>query len=189
MISPAQHNVLTLALAGRDCTVVPLVDGKGSQSRTVGRGATISTCVRRGWLRRSPDIGHGGRGLYTVTESGQAILARAAEREQADHDRALCAGIRLNAGWERGYRCHGLWTAASFFDPNWSPSWNVYRLGCVSLGPPGLWDGKTYSWLVDNPASQGGVPLAEGEAGSLKEAKQAVELAVARRLQTLQGKA
>lgn len=61
------------------------------------------------------------------------------------------------ARWERGYRCHGLWLGDQ-------------RLGYVSLGPPGLWDGL-YMWNVDRP---GPMP-ALGSTKTLKAAKRAVE--------------
>lgn len=178
-VSPEQLHVLRLAEAGRDCTMVPLVNGKGSQSGTVGRGATVSTCVRNGWLTWSSEGGWRGDGQYVLSATGREVLKAVAERMQARKEQALRAEVRNDAGWEHGYRCHGLWTAASRYSSDWSPSWNEYRLGRVALGPPVLWDG-VYTWLVDKPGSDG--VLAEGTATSLKAAKQAVELHVARLL-------
>jgi len=61
--------------------------------------------------------------------------------------------------WEHGYRCHGLWRGND-------------RLGCVSLGPPGLWDG-VYRWMIDaRPADP------SGQAATLRAAKRAVERAL-----------
>lgn len=69
--SPEQLHVLDLASRqGSDIAYVPLVDGKGSQSRTVGRGATIDSCIRRGWLDREGNLTQAGR------------EARAAENER-----------------------------------------------------------------------------------------------------------
>ena len=103
--------------------------------------------------------------------------------EQARKDQALRNDVRQDAGWEHGYRCHGLWTCSSRYSPDWTPSWNGYRLGRVALGPPKFWDG-TYSWMIDKPGVQGAV-LAEGTATTLKDAKAAVELGVARMLRDL----
>jgi hypothetical protein len=161
------YHVLTLALAGQDCTYVPLVDGKGSQSRTVGRGVTVSECVRRGWLVWNPTAGWQNRGQHELTDAGRAILAERTERDSKRHLEARRKNLLRLAHWEHGYRCHGLWRRDEAGDR---------RLGRVSLGPPGLWDG-VYSWLVDNPKAPGGVPLVEGEAASLKAAKAAVETA------------
>lgn len=69
--SAEQLHVLDLASRqGSDIGYVPLVNGKGSQSRTVGRGATIDSCIRRGWLDRDGNITQAGR------------EARAAENER-----------------------------------------------------------------------------------------------------------
>src|SRR5215510_14773423 len=58
------------------------------------------------------------------------------------------------AFWERGYLSHGYWYGKD-------------RLGTVELGPKKDWDG-VYRWRSGNHA---------GEAGSLEEAKRAVEQA------------
>lgn len=60
------------------------------------------------------------------------------------------------ARWERGYRTHGYWRDES-----------NERLGRVSIGPRGLWDG-VYLWEID------GSRLA-GTANTLAKAKRAVE--------------
>src|SRR4051812_28274567 len=50
-ISDEMAHVLVLAgRQGADIEYVPLVDGKGSQSRTVGRGATIGALKRHALL-------------------------------------------------------------------------------------------------------------------------------------------
>lgn len=56
--------------------------------------------------------------------------------------------------WEHGYRCHGLWQG-------------MKRLGRVSLGPPGLWDGL-YRWDLDDGGTS-------GTTKSLRAGKRAVE--------------
>ncbi len=61
--------------------------------------------------------------------------------------------------WEHGYRCHGLWLGSN-------------RLGRVSIGPKGLWDGL-YRWELD------GHPATSGEAKTLGKAKRQVEEALA----------
>ena len=61
--------------------------------------------------------------------------------------------------WEHGYRCHGLWQGGE-------------RLGYVSLGPPGLWDGL-YRWGID--ADRNAPP---GKAETLLAGKRAVEEAL-----------
>jgi hypothetical protein len=57
--------------------------------------------------------------------------------------------------WERGFQAHGYWLGKE-------------RLGRVMLGPRGEWDG-VYRWQAGSR---------EGQAKTLKEAKQAVEQAV-----------
>lgn len=169
-MSGAVHHVMTLAMAGHDVTWVPLVDGKGSQSRTVGRGATISTCRRRGWLVWNPALGRNNTGLYEVTDAGRAALAIELEGDLAQRDRNARKSLMSRAHWEHGYRCHGLWT---------NDVEGSRRMGRVSIGPKGHWDGASYSWLIDNPLEpDGGVPLKEGIEPSLKAAKTAVERAV-----------
>lgn len=65
--SPQQLHVLRLASRqGTDIWYVPLVDGKGSQSRTVGRGATIMTLRRKGWLDGD-----------ALTQAGREVVAAA----------------------------------------------------------------------------------------------------------------
>lgn len=55
-------HVLDLASRqGTDIHWVPLVDGKGSQSRTVGRSLTIEACQRRGWLDYTCNLTQSGR--------------------------------------------------------------------------------------------------------------------------------
>lgn len=63
--------------------------------------------------------------------------------------------------WERGYRCHGLWLEG-------------IRIGVVSLGPAGIWDGA-YRWAAEDRKS--GIAFTEGEAKSLAAGKRAVEAA------------
>ncbi|USN14004.1 hypothetical protein KABACHOK_01680 [Brevundimonas phage vB_BpoS-Kabachok] len=180
--SAEQLHVLTLAREGRDCTWAPLVNGKGSQSRTVGRGNTVSTCMRNGWLVWAYLEG-GSRGTHILTDAGRAVLAAEAARAQAKRDRSMRAYARSAAHWEKGYRCHGLWSNNPVIDPEEPRNTReAPRLGLVSIGPGGLWDGKTYAWLIDNPDAPGGAPLAEGEAPSLREAKAAVELGAGRLL-------
>jgi hypothetical protein len=141
-----------LALASRqgtDIWWVPLVDGKGSQSRTVGRHATIATCWRHGWLERNTS---------NLTPEGRAILhAEDARREARDLKEQRKSLLRV-MHWESGYRCHGLWNDGR-------------RVACVGLGPKGLWDG-VYRWRLDPPL------IASGEANTLAEAKRATELAL-----------
>lgn len=65
--SDTMAHVLTLARQqGVDLWRVPLVDGKGSQSRTVGRSLTIEACQRHGWLDRAGNL----------TQAGREALAR-----------------------------------------------------------------------------------------------------------------
>jgi len=60
-------HVLNLAREqGRNIHTVPLVDGKGSQSRTVGRMLTIEACQRRGWLDWAGNLTAAGRAAYTA---------------------------------------------------------------------------------------------------------------------------
>lgn len=60
--SDTQAHILHLASKqGADIWWVPLVDGKGSQSRTVGRHATISACKRYGWLDADDNLTQAGR--------------------------------------------------------------------------------------------------------------------------------
>lgn len=72
---------------------------------------------------------------------------------------------KLPHTWERGYRCHGYWKHGS-----------AERLGCVSLGPRGRWDGW-YRVALDFkewfPGSTGRL-----EYRTLKAAKRCVERAV-----------
>lgn len=64
--------VLRLATQqGADIWWVPLVDGKGSQSRTVGRGLTIEALWRHGWIER---------GTANPTPEGRAMLVAYDER-------------------------------------------------------------------------------------------------------------
>lgn len=68
-MSPEMAHVLTLAREqGRDIGWVPLVDGKGSQSRTVGRGLTIEACQRHGWLDRKCNLTPAGRQAINAWE-------------------------------------------------------------------------------------------------------------------------
>jgi hypothetical protein len=57
--------------------------------------------------------------------------------------------------WERGFQSHGYWLGKE-------------RLGRIALGPRGEWDG-IYRWEAGSRV---------GQAGTLREAKQAVEQAV-----------
>ncbi|UTC28183.1 hypothetical protein GURKE_01520 [Brevundimonas phage vB_BpoS-Gurke] len=170
--SSEQLHVLNLTKSGRDCTMVPLVNGKGSQSRTVGRGATISTCVRNGWLQWNPaGGGWRGQGQYELTESGEAVLMERARLDALKQAAKKRQAIRYHTHWEKGYRAHGLWLNEPLIADYASQP--ARRLGVVTLGPPGLWDGKTYMWEVDSLT--GDQPLHKGEAPSLKAAKHAVE--------------
>lgn len=61
-LSPQMAHVLTLARdQGADLWRVPLVDGKGSQSRTVGRQNTIATLQHRGLLDADGKLTEAGR--------------------------------------------------------------------------------------------------------------------------------
>lgn len=166
-----QLHVLRLAQSGRDCTWVPLVNGKGSQSRTVGRGATVAHCVHAGWLIYDPALKR-----HVLTEAGHEVLA---ERERLDALKQAAEkrrSIRFHAHWEKGYRCHGLWLNEPLTGDVLEPRNNHNtppRLGVVSLGPAGVWDGKSYSWAVDSLS--GDAALHEGTAPTLKAARQAVE--------------
>lgn len=124
----------------------PAPTGQGSQSRTVGRGTTIATCRRRGYLDYGSD---------QITEAGLAILAHEATLVEAGREREDRAAIRKITHWERGYRCHGLWRDKD-------------RVASIGLGPMHLWDG-IYRWSLDEPG------VAKGEAATLAEAKRAVE--------------
>jgi len=62
---------------------------------------------------------------------------------------------RTKPAWERGFNSHGFWQGKE-------------KLGSVKLGAKGEWDG-IYRWQAGNHA---------GEAGTLAEAKRAVEQAV-----------
>ncbi|USN14701.1 hypothetical protein PAPPERLAPAPP_03320 [Brevundimonas phage vB_BpoS-Papperlapapp] len=176
-------HVLKLLESGNDPSWVPLVNGRGSQSRTVGRGATLSAAERAGfivWQGRNARLAPG-EPAYILTRLGRReILAeegRVLERVARQARKDLMRG----AHWERGHRCHGLWSNTPVIDLDEPRNTReAPRLGRVSIGPSGLWDGKTYAWLIDNPAAPGGPPLAEGEAPSLREAKAAVELGVGR---------
>lgn len=64
---------------GADLFRVPLVDGKGSQSRTVGRAATVAACVKHGLLTSRPD--------YALTDYGRSALKRYAEFWAAKRER------------------------------------------------------------------------------------------------------
>lgn len=125
-------NVLTLAKKGvSDLWRPPLVDGKGSQSRTVGRMLSIEAAQRHGWLDRAGKL----------TEAGEVVLAEQESRAAAQ-ERFFQRQARLaNTRWEKGYRSHGLWRGDT-------------RLGVVDLGPAHLWDG-TYTWAVDNHGPSG----------------------------------
>jgi hypothetical protein len=68
--SETQAHVLGLASRqGADIWWVPLVDGKGSQSRTVGRDATIQSCIRYGWLDKEGGLTQPGREAYAKWEA------------------------------------------------------------------------------------------------------------------------
>ena len=60
----------------------------------------------------------------------------------------------LSPRWQRGYRCHGLWTE------------HGQRLGYVGLSPPG--HPVVYSWALD------AVPEKHGECLTLRAAKRCV---------------
>lgn len=66
---PTPDMLYVLGLArqqGADLFYVPLVDGKGSQSRTVGRSLTVEACQRHGWLDAR----------LNLTAAGRAVLAK-----------------------------------------------------------------------------------------------------------------
>lgn len=72
-ISPEIAHVLNLARRqGADIHHVPLVDGKGSQSRTVGRGLTIEACQRYGWLTPGAELTPAGRRAIAEYEEKQS---------------------------------------------------------------------------------------------------------------------
>jgi primosomal replication protein N len=74
-MSGEQAHVLNLARRqGTNIHWVPLVDGKGSQSRTVGRGATIEACQRHGWLN----------GECLLTQAGREAIAAYNEKNGID---------------------------------------------------------------------------------------------------------
>lgn len=131
VVSPAIIHVLELAKKGADIWWVPLVDGKGSQSRTVGRQNTIYTAQRHGWLDQHDKL----------TPAGEVVLdeqqQRAAQQQRFFERQARLKGCH----WERGFRVHGFWRGTE-------------RIGHVSLGPPALWDG-VYTWGVDNHGPKG----------------------------------
>jgi hypothetical protein len=80
-LSAQQHHILELASKqGADLHHVPLVDGRGSQSRTVGRATTIESCVRHGWLVR--DVGP--NWAYTLTDTGRKMLNKARAAYERD---------------------------------------------------------------------------------------------------------
>jgi hypothetical protein len=86
-------------------------------------------------------------------------MPRTTKRDSSDqtasrHGVALQPVVR--AHWEHGYRCHGLWLDD-----------RPKRLGCVGLGPRGLWDGL-YRWYIDATRE-------EGTTRTLRSAKKAVE--------------
>lgn len=62
---------------------------------------------------------------------------------------------KKQAFWERGFLSHGYWLGKE-------------RLGVVTLGPKGEWDG-VYRWQAGDRA---------GEASTLEEARRSVEQAV-----------
>lgn len=62
---------------------------------------------------------------------------------------------KRQAFWERGFLSHGYWLGKE-------------RLGVVTLGPKGEWDG-VYRWQAGDRA---------GEASTLEEARRSVEQAV-----------
>lgn len=65
--------VLQIAAQGGDIRYVRLVDGKGSQSRTVGRGLTIEACQRHGWLDRAGALTDAGRRMVQAAERRRQI--------------------------------------------------------------------------------------------------------------------
>jgi|GEM_PF-6343673 len=143
-------HVLTMASRqGTDIWHVPLVNGKGSQSRTVGRSLTIEACWRHGWLER---------GTSNLTQAGREALHAETERKERLQQKRDHANLMKNGHWERGDRCHGFWIFGS-------------RVAVIGLGPKHLWDG-VYRWSLDAPT------VLKGEAKSLIEAKRAVEYAL-----------
>lgn len=71
MRKPSGEILHVLRLASRqgtDIHWVPLVDGKGSQSRTVGRSMTVEACRRHGWLDGD-----------NLTQAGRELLAKYSE--------------------------------------------------------------------------------------------------------------
>jgi hypothetical protein len=153
-LSPQMAHVLTLA-ERKDPFIwrPPLVDGKGSQSRTVGRVATVVTCQRYGWLTRDADL----------TEAGATILADHRRRLQARQVAQMRRESLKWLRWEHGYRCHGLWRGEA-------------RVGFVSLGPLHLWDG-VYRWSTE---SLGGLGEAASLKTAKREVEDAVLAAISK---------
>lgn len=73
----------TASKQGANIWYVPLVGGKGSQSRTVGRGLSIATCWRHGWLER---------GTANLTDAGREVLNAYREREAKRRERYVRTG-------------------------------------------------------------------------------------------------
>lgn len=91
-LSPQMAHVLALARQqGRSIHHVPLVDGKGSQSRTVGRSLTIEALQRHGMLDRD----------HQITPAGRAASAAFEERVAA-RQRKLAADPPAWAVWSDG---------------------------------------------------------------------------------------
>lgn len=158
-LSPQVLHVLSLAAVGRDVSYVPLVNGRGSQSRTVGRGVSVDVARRAGWLDSE----------YKLTDAGRTAYEVEKARIKAIEVRKRRKSLMQHVHWEKGDRCHGLWA-------NDLPGKAPWRYGRVSIGPAGLWDGKSYRWAVDGRSP--GIFTHEGEATSLKAAKAAVETIV-----------
>jgi len=76
-LSHEMAHVLELASQqGTDISWAPLVNGKGSQSRTVGRSLTIEACRRHGWLTWD------GKRSHDLTQAGREVLAAYRERQE-----------------------------------------------------------------------------------------------------------
>ncbi len=69
---PSAEMLHVLNLARRQGAVigwVPLVNGKGSQSRTVGRQLTIEACRRHGWLNYEDQLTIQGREIVAAEDA------------------------------------------------------------------------------------------------------------------------
>lgn len=151
-LSPQIQEVLKLAL--EECPTIwwpPLVNGKGSQSRTAGRHNSIYTAIRAGWLDQD----------VKITPAGRAVMAAAKEQQAAQDLSQRRRNLMRVLHWERGYRCHGLWLNDG-----------TEQVASIGLGPASVWDG-VYVWAIANHGKLDRNE-ARGETRSLAEAKLAV---------------